>query len=250
MSKRTCVIMQPTYLPWVGFFDLVDQADEFVFLDTVQFSKQSWEQRNRIRWAHGSKWLTIPVNQRLGQKIDEVDIVQDREHGRVHAEMIRQAYDKCSNHYGFYYPMIRDAILKGGGFKRLCDCTVDVTRSLGMMLKMEYRFRHPLLYRRSSQMKVEGGRSERLVNMCKKLNCTRYLSPVGARAYLLEDKAVFDEAGIEVVLHNYTHPEYEQNGFSFTPHLSVVDLLLNHGAGSADIMLSGRGKPIPLEESQ
>ena len=249
MPERTCVIMQPPYLPWIGFYDLVDQADEFVFLDTVQFSKQSWQQRNKIRWKDGQhKWLTVPVHQELGQMINEVQIIQGVEYGNRHAELVRQSYGRMDlKYYKFYYERIRSVILGGATYSRLCDSTIYSVAKLGCSLGMSLRFRHPLLYRRSSQMRVEGNRSQRLVNMCKKLKCTRYLSPMGAKDYLLEDKKVFDEAGIEVVIQNYTHPEYEQAGLPFMSHLSAVDLLLNHGPNSGQIMRQGRGEPIALE---
>ena len=118
MPGRTCVILQPSYLPWLGFFDLIDQADEFVFLDSVQFCKRSWDQRNRINGVGGYAWLTVPVKQSYGQMINETMIEHEVPFVRKHLGRIWHTYHK-TEYFEDYYPDIRDAIQTSGWYQLL-----------------------------------------------------------------------------------------------------------------------------------
>ena len=246
MAKRTCAIMQPAYLPWIGFYDLIDQADEFVFLDTAQFCKQTWQQRNRIRYGNSYDWLSVPVHKRFGQMIIDVMINKDISFAQEHLDKMRSSY-QYAKWFKNYYELVEGAIFANRSVARLCDFTIALTVSIGGMLGMNPQSVTGLPYHRSSQMDISGGRSERLVNICKALKCDRYLSPFGAKDYLLEDKKVFDEAGIEVLLQNYVHPEYDQGPHEFLSHMSVVDLLFNEGPWALEVIRSGRKPSLKLE---
>ena len=89
--------MQPTYLPWIGYFDLIDRVDCFVFLDSVQFDRRSWQQRNRVLTTQGPRWVTVPVKSkgRRDQRICDVEIDQSSEFGRKHLETLRHAYHRA-----------------------------------------------------------------------------------------------------------------------------------------------------------
>src|SRR4026209_1395866 len=101
-----CVIMQPTYLPWLGYFDLIDQSDVFVLLDTVQFEKQTWQQRNRVKTPQGIVWLTVPVLQDLDNRIFEVEINNRVDWQRKHRGTIEQSYSRACC-FGDFAPALR-----------------------------------------------------------------------------------------------------------------------------------------------
>ena len=241
---RVCVIMQPSYLPWLGYFSLIDQADEFVLLDSVQFSHQGWQQRNRVRYKDGYTWLTVPARRPSKQKLCDVRIDHSTQFTRSHIGKIHDGYRKYAKCFELFYPEIKDAIIKHESTELLCEMTIQVMSRLGALLGMHQKFEKP--FRRSSEMSVEGHRSELLVDICRAVDCVRYLSPIGSREYLLEDRAVFDDAGIEVSLQQYEHPRYDQGGAPFLSHLSIVDLLLHEGPCSLEVVRSGHRKPIEL----
>ena len=233
---RTVAIMQPTYLPWLGYFDLMDQCDVFVILDTVQFDKRSWQQRNRIKTAHGEFWLTVPVlsKGRRTQIIREVEIDRSMNFHQQHLETIRHAYGKTPFFESYYAEL--STIMRVPH-----SSLVDLTTALIDWLRQRLGVATPLI--RSSRLEVEGKRVDLLVAICEAVGATRYLSPVGARAYL-EGSSSFEQRGIDLCYQNYTHPSYRQLfGGEFVPYLSVIDVLLNEGENSPSIIRSGRGLP-------
>jgi hypothetical protein len=231
--------MQPTYLPWVGYFDLIDQSDVFVFLDQVQFSHQSWQQRNRVRTPKGLEWLTVPVRAggRQGQTVREAEIA-DPGFARKHLRAIEMNYRKAPC-FERYFPEFRDILREAPG--RLAELNRRLILWLASRMGVEADFRT------SSEMGAEGRRSRLLVGLCRQVDSRRYLSPAGARDYLQEDRAVFRDAGIRVWLQQYEHPEYRQVYAPFLPQASALDLLFNEGENAAAIMRGGRRSPAPLD---
>ena len=242
-APLTCCILQPTFLPWLGWFDIVDQADLLVILDDAAFSKQSWQQRNRIRTERGLEFVTVPVRTagRLGQPIDEVTIASpdfvDSVMGRI-----RQNYRKAA-FFPHFSARFHDVLTSAAESGLLCEVNVSVNE----FLMEELGITTPVL--RASSLGVEGVRGDRVAAICEAVGATRYLSPIGAANYLLEDRLSFDRRGIEVLLHAYDHPGYHQLHEPFEPYASVVDLLLNEGPGSLEILRSGRQASRPLDQA-
>jgi hypothetical protein len=224
--------MQPTYLPWLGYFDLMDQVDTFVLLDSVQFARRSWQQRNRIKTRDGVRWLTVPVRSKghRDQRISEVRIDPTTPFADAHLETIRHAYSRAAA-YDAYADAL--ATLMGRPHERL----VDVNVALLEWLRTTLGIATPLV--RSSTLNAHGEREGLLVEICRALGATRYVSPQGARVYL-ESTTVFPDAGIELCYQGYQHPEYRQLHGAFASHLSAIDALMNEGARSLDIIRSGR----------
>jgi hypothetical protein len=229
-------ISQPGYLPWAGFFDLIDQVDQFVLLDDAQFVKQSWHQRNRIKSSTGLQWLTVPVifRGRLGQSLSEVEI-REPDFWQKHLRSVEVNYGRAQ-YFENYFPRLREILEKHGPGKNLIDLNLALLEWLAGMLSVNT----PMV--RSSTLQAEGKRSEHLLSLCQRLGATDYLSPRSS-TYLLDDLDMFAEAGITVWFQNYTHPEYEQRFPPFVPQASVLDLLFNKGPESGKIMRSGRGVP-------
>jgi hypothetical protein len=226
-------ICQPTYLPWLGYFDLMDQVDGFVLLDSVQFEKQSWQHRNRIKTATGLQWLTVPVIYRgcFGQQIKQVEI-RDPGFVRKHLRGIEMCYRR-TRYFDAYYPELVQ-VLNSHSRRLLADLNIELLRWFCTVFGIQT----PLL--RSSTMSVAGRRSQLLTNLCLELKADRYLSPLGSAEYLLNDLELFVNAGIEVEFHRYEHPEYSQLFPPFCPYASALDLIFNAGPTSLEILRHGR----------
>ena len=226
-------IAQPTYLPWLGYFDLIDQVDKFVLLDTVQFEKQSWQQRNRIKAPTGLEWLTVPVKirGRSTQIIEEVEIAEP-EFCKRHLNLVRAHY-RTANYFKEFFPQF-SGILEAscGGWLAVLNFRLIewLMASLGITV--------PLVL--SSTLKVAGKRSALNLAICERLCATQYYSAIGSAVYLLSDVDLFTRQGVEVCFQNYAHPEYRQLFPPFCPYASVLDLLFNEGPRSPEIIRSGR----------
>lgn len=236
-----CVIMQPTYLPWMGYFDLIDQSTIFVLLDNVQFAKRSWQQRNRIRTAKGLEWLTVPIKVKglYLQRIDQVTIVPDESFPRKHLRALEFNYS-TARHFHTYWPGLRHIL--SAGDTSLAELNIRIVRWMADEMGIAARFQV------ATRMPVEGKRSELLVDICRKVGAETYLSPIGSSDYLAEDQGVFRDNGIRVLLHNYEHPTYSQVFEPFIPYASAIDLLFNEGGNALDIIRSGRRRSFSLED--
>lgn len=224
-------VMQPTYLPWMGYFDLLDQADVFVLLDTVAFSRQSWQQRNRILAGGTVQWLTVPVRHALGTPIREIAVDTSRPWRRKHWGSLEQAYRRApfwAEERGLLAPVYERE------WRLLAELDVSLIRALAARLGIGTE-----LVLASSLAPAAGGREDALVDICRQVGAGTYLSPAGAAVYLASD-ARFAAHGIELRFHAYEHPVYAQPGTEFVSHLSVVDLLANVGPAALETIRSGR----------
>lgn len=217
---KTCVVMQPTYLPWLGYFNLIEKSDVFVFLDHVQFSKQSWQQRNKIRDKNGEIILTIPVthNKTKDTLIKDVEIDLIRNPLIKHFKSIENNYRKSKN-----YNIIIEEFYKIYTFeyRKLIDLNIDLIK-LGCKLK---NIQTNFIY--SSELNISGQKVEMLIDICNKVGADNYLSPLGSKIYIDENN-IFDENNIKLTYQNYEHPEYNQINYpDFISHLSFIDHLFN-----------------------
>ena len=235
-------ISQPTYLPWLGYFDLIDQVDRFVVLDNVQFEKQSWQQRNRIKSATGLQWLTVPVEfrGRLSQQIREVQI-RDASFGKDHLRAVELAYRRAP-FFDEHYPVLVSHLQSVRDGSLLLDLNLELLRWLLKTMGITT----PLFL--ASQIPVEGKRAELLAAICRNLGGETYLSAPGGAVYLLNEIGIMSRAGIDVFFHSYTHPEYKQRFPPFVPYASGLDLLFNEGPRSLEIVRSGRREPLLPEQ--
>jgi hypothetical protein len=235
---KTAVIMQPTFLPWMGYFSLIEQADVFVFLTDVQFTKQSWQQRNRIRMADGREhWLTVPVQQHLGEMIFNTQIDSRQPWRRKHLGLIRQEYARARHFRPVFTEL--EKLYESTATASLSDFNMTLIRELAAMLGIQSEFVD------SRSLNGSDERSQRLVDICKQVGATRYLSPVGSAEYL-ESDGKFRSSEIELVYQNFAHPAYEQGMGEFQPKLSVIDAALHCGfEDTAQMIRSGTLPPLP-----
>jgi hypothetical protein len=215
----TCAIMQPTFAPWAGYFNLIYKARHFVFLDDVQFEKQSWQSRNRVLVNGEPHWLSVPLKgHSLEQKISEVTVSTDLVWRTKQIKLLENVYAKepYKKDLAVIFDIISDATNT-----TLCGLNTKIIQAVSEKLNIKSSFYF------ASQLQVEGARSERLIKICQKLGAQKYLSPVGAQEYLKED-AVFESEKCEVKLefHQYEPQSYAQgSGETFISHLSILDII-------------------------
>lgn len=224
--------MQPTYLPWLGYFDLMDQADVFVLYDDVQFDKRSWQQRNRIKSQDKELILTVPVSSKgkYHQKINQVEIISSENFADNHLKSISLNYRK-SKYFDDYFPSLESI------YKKNHRLLVELNQQLIDLLAKQLGIDTVIVV--SSSYMASGIKADRLISLCTKLRADEYLSPAGAQSYLTSDSA-FKQNDIKLRFQDYHHPIYTQQGDEFIPYLSVLDLLFNHGPKSLAIIRSGR----------
>ena len=228
---KTASIMQPTYLPWLGYFDLTNRSDIFVFLDTVQLDKRSWQQRNRIKTPNSEIMLTVPVltKGRFNQEIRDVEIDVSQRFEKKHFNSIQLNY-KNSKYYKLYIGELEEIFISKTS--RLANLNIKLIKWLSSKIGIKTKFIS------SSELDVSGSKTELLINICKKINANHYLSPIGSKSYI-EKNNLFTNSGIQLSYQNYQHPTYNQLFGDFIPYLSVIDLLFNEGGKSLEIIKSG-----------
>jgi len=233
-ENRICVIVQPTFIPWAGQFDLADQADVMIILDDVQFSKQSWQQRNRLRTPEGLTVLSVPVKSsgRSQQLINEVELANEASVEKLLRSI--QGYCARAPYFRDYFPGFSAAMREGASTGRLAGLNITVLRWMLRALGIDT----PLVL--SSSLQADGKRGDYVAALCEEVGATAYLSPAGAEAYLLEDRGAFDERHISVWLQVYSHPEYRQCFKPFEPYASALDLIFNTGPDALAILRTGR----------
>ena len=222
----TVSIMQPTFLPWTGYFNLMANSDIFVFLDDVQFEKQSWQQRNRIIQNKNECMLSLPVLTKGKHDQLIADVILDDKHNWREKQLktIQNAYSKH-----LFGNLILDIFEKyiTKGSSKLCELNTAFIIKIKEMLNLKTN----IIF--SSNLKAEGKRSNKIYNICKMLGATQYLSPVGSKEYIEEDK-VFDHNNLPVIYQNYIPVPYPQKDIqNFIPYMSIVDLLANVGPDNA-----------------
>lgn len=239
-DNRICVIVQPTFIPWAGQFDLADQADVMIILDDVQFSKQSWQQRNRLRSPEGLTVLSVPVKSsgRSQQLINEVELANEASVEKLLRSI--QGYCARAPYFRDYFPDFSAAMREGAATGRLAGLNITVLRWMLGALGIDT----PLVL--SSSLQADGKRGDYVAALCEEVGATAYLSPAGAEAYLLEDRGAFDERHISVWLQVYSHPEYRQCFKPFEPYASALDLIFNTGPDALTILRTGRRAPRSL----
>jgi hypothetical protein len=222
-------IVQSNYIPWKGYFDLIAAADDFVLYDDVQFTKNDWRNRNRIKTPQGVKWLSVPVGADIGRLIREVTLHDPRwqvQHWKTLEYNYRRApwFDAVR---AWLVPLYLD--VRHGSLSQLNRTFIEaICRELGIKTRI----------RSSADFILEGDRSRRVAGICAQLSAGTYLSGPSARTYL--DESVFERFGIEVEWFDYAgYPTYPQCWGTFAHDVTVLDLLFNCGPQARHYMKLG-----------
>lgn len=229
MAKRLAAI-QSNYIPWKGYFDVLNSVDEFILLDEVQYTRRDWRNRNRIKFGNKAQWLTIPVEVkgRYHQRIDETRIA-DLAWAERHWKTLQHGYRRAAN-FAEVEERISPLYMERS-YELLSDVNRTFLEAIAAWLGITTRITW------STEYAVGGARGELILALCRAAGANVYVSGAAARAYL--DVALFAEHGIAVEWADYSdYPEYPQFGVGFDHHVSILDLLFHAGAEAPRYMRS------------
>ena len=234
---KTVAVLQSNYIPWKGYFDLIHDANQFVFYDDLQYTKNDWRNRNKIKTPKGVEWITIPVGTDKHRLICEVEI-KDVSWQMKHWETIRHHYGK-SPYFAHYKALFTDVYL-GRQWVNLSALNQYLIRTISSdLLNIQTEFLD------SREYDLTGQKLERLLGMVIKTGAERYITGPAAKEYI--DASRFATAGIELVWKDYSgYPEYPQRFPPFEHGVSILDLLFNVGPDAPWYIWGWRdGPPAP-----
>jgi hypothetical protein len=233
MGKRIA-ILQSNYIPWKGYFDLINMVDEFILYDTAQFTKNDWRNRNKIKTPKGLLWLSIPVRHSFGQLIQDTT-VSDHSWPQKHWRSLCQYYANAT-HFKHYKRQLEQLYREVASETNLSVINhrfiTEVSAILGIKTRITW----------SRDYRLIDGQTERLVDLCRQAGANEYLSGPAAKAYI--DDNLFSQAEIKLTYINYSsYPEYSQLHPPFEHAVSVLDLIFNTGPEAPKYMKSFLGYP-------
>jgi len=229
LTPRVVGIHQPQYLSYIGYFDKIDKSDIFVFLDDVQYKKNEWQNRNKIKIPGGWQYITVPVKYKFGQLINEVLIDNSKNWRKNHWNSIITNYNKAK-YFKKYSDFFEDVYKREWVY--LVDINIFLIEGIVKFLGIN------TIFIKSSTLGIKGQKTDRLVNICKKLKADTYLSGTGAKQYIEEEK--FEKEGIKLLFQDFKHPVYHQLYSGFQPNMSIIDLLFNEGENGLNIMRNSK----------
>lgn len=225
--------MQPTYLPWPGYFNLICKSDKFIFLDCVKFEKSSWHVRNKFLINSKESFITVPVIGSRNQKIYEVSVNDSLKWRSKHIKTLEQTYGK--HPYGKQILDIIVPIIADTNLNHLSKLNIQLIKQITIFLNIRSSFEL------STDLEISGKRSEKLINLCQLFNDRQYLSPTGSKEYIQED-GLFAKNNILVEYQNFISKEYLQfKNETFIPYLSIIDLIANIGPKESYKYIKGWG---------
>jgi hypothetical protein len=228
---KTAVILQSNYIPWKGYFDLIRQADIFVVLDCIQYTRSDWRNRNLIKAPSKLTWLTIPVANRFRDRLP-INLVEaaSSDWSARHISAIANSYRKAAA-FETESPWLFEILREASRHKRLSAINVHLLRAVCERIGIAT----PIIFSDeivSSDVLIATERTERLARLCREVGADRYLSGPAAQAYMRIE--VFRECGIAVEWMDYSgYPPYPQQWGEFVHGVSIVDLILNVGSTDA-----------------
>ncbi|MBI3308594.1 MAG: WbqC family protein [Candidatus Melainabacteria bacterium] len=228
-SDKKIAILQSNYIPWKGYFDLLNKVDEFIYYDHVQYTKNDWRNRNKIKTNKGIQWLTIPVRiESLSQAIMDT-LVASSNWSRKHWTAISNNYSKAK-YFSDYKERFESLYLRLDT-QYLCEINYEFIKVICEILDIKTKFNW------STKFKLSEGKTERLVDICKQAKATCYITGPSAINYI--DKNLFEQEGIKVEFMDYSnYPEYKQLYPPFVHEVSILDLIFNAGPHATRFMKS------------
>lgn len=216
--KKVVAIHQPDYIPWLGFYYKVAHSDLFVYLDDAQFSNEAAHNYNVIKTPQGEFRLKIPVAQKLGDKINEVRTKDELKWKQKHLKTLEMNYKKAP-YFAEIFPAYQEVLLKD------YDNIAELNIAINQFVLDGFGIKVPFV--RTSDMTISSVREERILEICKNLGATEYLSGNGARAYQKQEN--FEEEGLILTYLDYKPIKYQQLWKEFLPCMSVLDYIFNCG---------------------
>lgn len=232
MTKKIA-ILQSNYLPWKGYFDIIASVDEFIFYDEMQYTKNDWRNRNKIKTVNGSKWITIPIYTK-GHIENKIKInqakISDHSWSSSHWSIIRQNYCKAP-YFDEYAPLFKDLYSELSNEPLLCKVNYCFIKLICDILKLSTKLTF------CEDYGVVGKKTESLIDLIQKANGTEYISGPSAKSYI--DESLFDNNNITLTWMDYSHyKEYPQLYPPFEHNVSIIDLIFNCGPNSLNYIKS------------
>jgi len=220
---------QSSYLPWLGFFHKILLCDEFIILDEVQFEKNSFSNRNKIRSKSQEFWLTVPVklNNHISKKSYEIEIDNNQKWKKKHLNSIEQNYKK-SLYFEEFFPFFKDCFSQD--WKYLDDLNNHLLKWCLKILKIDTKIS------KMSEYQITSNKAELIIEICRKTNADIFVFGALGKNYAISDD--FKKHNIQIYFQEYNHPEYKQITDDFIPYLSIIDLLFNYGKQATQILLT------------
>lgn len=226
-------IIQPNYIPWKGYFDIINEVDVFIVLDDLQYTVRDWRNRNTIKTPNGLQWLTVPVLGGRNQRICDVRIDSSQDWKGRHLGALRHNYGK-SAHFEDVYG--RFAAVLAGDYELLVQLDSALLGNICDYLGIRTRILN------SSEIPSEGTKDEKLVDLCRKVGADAYLSGPAAKDYIRP--GLFEQAGISLSYKDYSgYPEYPQFFPPFAHGVTILDLLFHVGPEAPDYIWGQKAKP-------
>lgn len=226
MEHKIIAIMQPTYMPWMGYFSMIDRVDEFVFLDMVQLAERSWQVRNKIKLNDTEKLLTIPIkkDKTRDERIINQCPYMGEDWKKSHLDTIKTAYRKAP-FYGQVFPFLSELYKVRAESIGAFNCTL--IQAIAEKIGITTPFASAFEIMGETQEKKDG----LLAAICERCDADSYLAAPGSAAYIEKDSpgGAFKKRGIRLYYHYYMHPQYRQAGKEFISHIGIYDLLFNEG---------------------
>lgn len=227
---KKIAILQSNYIPWKGYFDIINMVDEFILYDTEQYTRRDWRNRNKIKTPNGLLWLTIPVEVkgRFFQKINETKI-SEKDWNQRHWKTIITNYAKVK--YFKEYKEYFEELYLSFTEKYLSEINFKFINAINRLLRIKTKISW------SMEFDLPEGKNEKLIAICKQCNANIYLSGPAAKSYL--DEELFKKEGIKVEWMDYSgYPEYPQLYPPFEHGVSIIDLIFNTGPEATKYMKS------------
>jgi hypothetical protein len=212
-------IHQPHFMPWLGYFDKMDKVDIFVLLDNVQFKKNEFQNRSKIKTSNNWQWLTVPVSFRFGDRIMDVGINSTVNWKNKHLQAIRTNYGKAP-YFKDYFPRIEEL------YKMSCNNLSVLNYETILLIKEVFSIKTEIVIA-SNIPNIPDEPTERLIAICRYFDAHTYLAGAGGKNYMALEK--FRESGLNLEFQHFNHPEYRQLFGSFEPFMSAIDYIFNCG---------------------
>ncbi|MCP4681809.1 MAG: WbqC family protein [Desulfobacterales bacterium] len=221
-------VHQPQYMPWLGYFDKICSADIFILLDIVQFKKNEWQNRNKIKSARGWQWLTVPIKYKYPQLINDVPVNNTVRWRHKHGQAILSNYKKAP-YFDYLEAFFENVFTRS--WELISELNIAIVKELAKALGIDTP-----IHIASELGTFPQDPDERLIALTRHFGADTYLAGAGGRQYM--DLGKYEKNDIQVLFQDYKHPVYNQLFGEFEPYMSVIDLILNHGDKSLGILRS------------
>jgi len=224
---KKIAILQSNYIPWKGYFHIIQKVDHFVFLDTAQYTPRNWRNRNRIKTPEGIQWLTVPTNGTQSMEINEVKIYNSTDWRKKHLNALDRNYNKC-RYFEQYFELFRNILLRKnwGNLSYLNQLLIkEISKQLGINT----------FFSDSREFELIEGKNEKIISIIQQLNGDHYITGPTAKSYI--NPEIFKRNNITLEYLDYSnYPIYNQPWGKFTHYVSVLDLLFCEGPNSTEFI--------------